>query len=450
MSEWNEQSRLAADRLENYILNTQWEDFPVEVQQRAVICTIDLFDVLISCSRTHMAHNGIRLAEETFAPGAIPVIGTTTRMNMMGAVTAYGYTVNALDIDDGHNMIKGHPGAVLMAGLWPAALKVGATYKEFLTALVIGYEVAVRAGLALHKYYGFYHGTGSWGALGVAAGISRLFKLDRKTLANALAIADYQGPVAPVMRIVEIPSMNKDGIAWGAITGAMAVEAAMRGITGQFYNLLEPEAGYLLDSLGSEYEIMNLYFKYFPCCRWAHAAVVCALGLREKYELKPDDIEKVYIYTFKAGTQLSSVKPELCDEAQYNMVYPLCAALTEGKFTPVQDSEKYIQTHPEVVGMMDRVEFAVDDEMESKFPRKRFARVEVIKKNGEKLVSDVCEPWGEQEHNVDLAWVTRKFKDVSGHCFALEDQAALIEELTDVERMAPLADLVTFVNKKLY
>ena len=447
MSELNTASRAAAEKLERYILETTWEDLPDIVKERAKTCTVDLFDVMIACSHTHMAKAGIRLAEDVFACGSIPIVGTSSRLNLMGAVTAYGYNINALDVDDGHNMIKGHPGAVLMAGLWPTALMVGATYREFLTALVIGYEVSIRAGLALHKYYGFYHGTGSWGAFGVAAGMARLLKLDRETLANALGIADYQGPLAPIMRIVEIPSMNKDGIAWGAITGAMAVEAARKGITGQFYNLLEPENQPLINTLGQDYEIMNIYFKYFPSCRWAQPAIVSALELREKHMLKAEEIERIFIKTFKAATKLSSVTPVHCDDAQYNMVYPVCAALIEGKFTPVEVSEEYLACHPEVVALMSCVEFTVDPELEALFPRKRFARLEVVKKNGERLLSAMNEPLGEQEHQVDLAWVTRKFRDVSGHCFSVQAQDRLISMLADSSYARPLEDLVEFVNR---
>lgn len=449
MSEWNARSLAAADKIEEFILHAQWEDFPEEVRRQAVICTMDLFDVMICCSYTQMAKNGLRLAQEIFQQGSVPVVGSHTELNYMGAVTAYAYNINALDIDDGHNLIKGHPGAVLMAGLWPAAVKVGASYKEFLTALVIGYEIVIRAGKALHNYYGYYHGTGSWGALGVAAAVCRIMKVDRKTLSNALGIADYQGPIAPIMRIVEIPTMNKDAIAWGAITGAMAVEAAQRGITGQFYNLLEPGSQSLVDTLGKEYEIMNLYFKYFPCCRWAQAAVVCALNLRKKYALTPAEIEKVYIRTFKAGTQLSSVKPQLCDEAQYNMVYPLCAALCEGTFTPQQDSEEYIRTHQDVVRMMDIVEFAVDEEMEAKFPQKRYAQVDVIKKNGEVLRSEVCEPWGEPEDHVDIDWIRKKFLDASGAYFSAEAIDALLKQLSDPENTEDLREVVYYVNSMM-
>lgn len=449
MGKWNEQSRAAAETLERYILDTTWDFFPPEVKERAVTCASDLFITMILCSKTHMAQNGVRLAESVFPAGDIPVIGTETRLNMMGAVTAYGYTANALDIDDGHNLIKGHPGSVLAAGLLPAALRANSTYKEFLTALIVGYEVSIRAGLTLHRYYNYYHGTGSWGAFGVASGISKLLGSDRRILSNALGIADYQGPLAPVMRIVEIPSMNKDGIAWGAITGAMAVEAAMHGITGQFYNLLEPSFKPMLDSLGKEYLCMDLYFKYFPCCRWAQAAVMCALDLRKKYVLSCDEIESVHIHTFKAGTQLSSIKPVYSDEAQYNMVYPVCVALAEGKFIPEHVSEEYIAAHPGVVEMMDRVKFEVDDAMEAEFPQKRYARLEIIKTDGERLISGIHEPKGEAGEFVGLDWIADKFSNTAGQVFAPKDQTWLLETLSDADSKALLRDIIAGINHRI-
>ena len=449
MSEWNTQSLAASETLEQYILGATWDSFPSEVKEHALVCASDLFVTLILCSRTRMAQSGVRLAESVFPRGDIPVIGTEICFNMMGAVTAYGYSINALDIDDGHNLIKGHPGAVLAAGLLPAALRVNATYKEFLTALIVGYEVSIRAGLALHRYYNFYHGTGSWGAFGAAAGVCKLLGADREVLSNALGIADYQGPLAPVMRIVEIPSMNKDGIAWGAVTGAMAVEAAMHGITGQFYNLLEPDFQPLLDSLGKEYLCMDLYFKYFPCCRWAQAAVMCALDLREKYTLTYDEIEKVYIRTFKAGTQLSSVKPAFCDEAQYNMVYPVCVALTEGKFVPEYVSEEYIAANPGVVAMMDRVKFEVDNDMEAEFPKKRYAQLEILKTDGTTLVSEVHEPKGEPEEKVDIDWIADKFSAAAGAWFSSKNQEALLKTLSDANSKIPLRDIIAGINQNI-
>ena len=40
-------------RVEDYLLNTKWEDFPEEVQKRALVCSIDLMHALIlgSCGK---------------------------------------------------------------------------------------------------------------------------------------------------------------------------------------------------------------------------------------------------------------------------------------------------------------------------------------------------------------------------------------------------------------
>ena len=450
MSEWNSKSRSAADFLEKYILETEWEDFPPEIRTRATVCALDLFGTMIVCSRTQMAKNGIELAKRLFPSGEIPIIGSHEKFGLMGAVTANGYNVNALDIDDGHNLIKGHPGAVLMAGILPAAFEVKASYKELLTALVVGYEVAIRAGLALHHYYGFYHGTGSWGAFGVAAAVCRLYKVDRTVLKNALGIADYQGPLAPVMRIVEIPSMNKDGIAWGAITGVMAVEAAKSGITGEFYNLLEPSNQKLIYTLGKEYEIKNLYFKYFPCCRWAHAPIAGVLDLKKKHKFKIEEIDKIEIRTFKAATQLSSKVPEFCDEAQYNMVYPVCAAAFEGEYTPIQDSEEYIRSHPEIIRLMEKVEYSVEEKFEAEFPRKRFAQVKIITNRGKYFISETVEPWGEQEENIGVEQISEKFVNVTKHCLSSSIQTVLCEKLIRIEMQNDdLYKLIDMINREL-
>lgn len=442
----DEKQAMAAEKLERFILEQKWEDFPQKVRERAVACSVDLIGTMIACAGTQMAKKGMALATKIYPQGDIPVIGAKERMSMMGAVMAYGYNVNALDLDDGHNLIKGHPGAVIIAGILPAALDAGVEYKEFLTALVVGYEIAVRAGLALHKYYGFYHGTGSWGAFGAAAAIARLRKADREILSNALSIADYQGPLSPVMRVVAIPSMNKDGIACGALTGAMAVEAAQCGITGRFYNLLEDENQYLIQTLGRTYEIMNIYFKRYPCCRWAQAPVRAVLELREKYRLKGEEIKKIKIYTFRAAVELSSKIPERCDEAQYNIIYPVCVALVKGEFLPVHDSEEFIQKHPQIIKLMEKVEYEVKEEFESWFPQKRFAQVEVVTDNGRHFISDIVQPWGEKEESIGIGEILEKQREVLVHSIRPDVREKILNRLTDEKKHLVWEALVEEIN----
>src|SRR5262249_57129144 len=103
---------------------------------------------------------------------------------------------------------------------------------EALAALVAGYEVSARAGIALHATVSDYHPSGAWNALGVAAVGARLRRLSPTQLREALGIAEYHGPRSQMMRVIDTPTMLHDGSAWGALAGATAVFLAERGFTG--------------------------------------------------------------------------------------------------------------------------------------------------------------------------------------------------------------------------
>ena len=50
-------------KMEEYMLDTKWEDLPAEVQGRAVDCGIDLMIALILGSHGEQFKNGVRMAE---------------------------------------------------------------------------------------------------------------------------------------------------------------------------------------------------------------------------------------------------------------------------------------------------------------------------------------------------------------------------------------------------
>ena len=184
-------------KLERYILDTKWESLPAEVQTRARVCAIDLMTALIVGSHGRQFQVGLKLAENMYRPGDIALVGSDKTFSPMGAVVAMSHASNSFDIDDGHNMVKGHPGTAFIAPLLTAALEKDVDYKEFLTTLVIAYDVAVRSGKALQEHYNFLHSTGTYGAVSSAAAMGRLYGMDEKQLNNAISIADFHAPLTP-------------------------------------------------------------------------------------------------------------------------------------------------------------------------------------------------------------------------------------------------------------
>lgn len=432
-------------RVEDYLLNTRWEDFPEEVQKRAIACSVDLMHALIlgSCGKQYEA--GLRMARGMGSYGNIPVIGTKDTFNFWGATVAMCHASNSFDIDDGHNMIKGHPGTSFVAGVLAAAMERNVTYREYLTTLVVSYETTIRCALALHHYYEYFHSTGAYGGYGTAAGVGRLMGMSKEQLNNALSIAEFHGPLVTSMRSVEYPSMNKDGVPFGAMVGALAILDTFAGSTG-VGNLLEmPQYQHYVDSLGKDYEILNLYFKPYTCCRWAHPAIAACTDTMREHQLTFDQIEKVRVYTFDAATKLSKSRPSNTDEAQYNIAYPVAAAIVKGDCGYAQVCDDGLND-PDVLDMLSRLEFLVDDELEALFPAQRLCRIEIQTKDGKTYASERYRPDGEAQDHVDMDWIEKKFRRITAPLMTEEQQTEILDLLQgDLDR--PIYDIVQKINR---
>ena len=434
-------------KLEDYILNTQWEDLPQEIQQRAVNCAVDLFMALIVGSHGRQHQAGVRLAKQVCAPGNIPVVAAEPQTyNLLGATMVMGHTSNSFDIDDGHNMIKGHPGTSFVAGVLATALEQNVSYKEYLTTLVVCYEAAIRWALAMQDHYGYLHSTGAYGAFGTAAGAGRLMKLSREKLNNALSIADFHAPMTPVMRAVEYPSMNKDGVPQGALMGMIAVLETLAGSTGRTHLLEMPEYQNYLDTLGQRWEVTQLYFKPYTCCRWGHQPIQACIDLMKEYGFTYKDVEHVTVNTFTAAARLSKIVPHTTDEAQYNIAFPVASALVHGDVGFLQMREEALDDQ-RVLDTMKRLEFKVDPEMEVVFPTKRMAWVEIRLKDGRMLRSQVYEAPGEHTQNRSDQWFDEKFLRITAPFFYKEAQEKLLQCMRNTEQ--PIRTVVNEINRAL-
>lgn len=434
-------------RLENYILNTNWNDLPPHVQERMKGCMIDLFGALIVGSRSRQFDAGLSLAKSVFGSGDIAVVGTDARFSFAGASTAMGHSSNAYDIDDGHNITRAHPGTSFVGAILAAAYKQNVTRNEFLTALLVAYEATVRMGAALMDYYNYAHSSGTFGAVGVAAGVGRLFEFNKEQLNNALSVAEFNAPLVPGIRSVEYPSMNKDGVPFGVMTGVLAVLDTQCGFTGNKHMLEADQYRHYLDDLGQKYQVMDLYFKPYPCCRWAHPAIDACIELIKKHNISTNEIKKVTIHTFRRATMLSKIVPQTADEAQYNIAYPVASAIIYGDFGFTQVLEENLNDTA-VIDMMNRLEFKVDENLDARFPAERICRAEIETKDGKHFISSECEPRGEAKENIGIDWLSDKFYRITGPVLSKDAQDTLLELITQNGDL-PIREIVDTTNKKL-
>jgi 2-methylcitrate dehydratase PrpD len=410
-----------------FVRELSFEHLPDEVVASARRSLLDLIGVAAAGSRT-------KVAAIASAYAATQLCGSDTSARILfdgrhsglaGAAFAGASTIDALDGHDGHVLTKGHAGVAILPALLalvdaagPAEASSAGAGREFLTCLVLGYEIATRAGIALHATVPDYHCSGAWNALGCAAVAARHFALDAATTRHALGIAEYFGP----------PTMVKDGSGWGAQVGLAATLLARDGFTGAPALTVEGDGAqaFWID-LGTRWRIGEQYFKAYPVCRWAQPAIEAALDLQRRHRFAADDIATIAIASFREAVALGSqcTTPRTTEEAQYSIAFPVAAALVFGR-VGVGEVEARGLCEARVQRLLPTITLVEDAGFSRCFPAERWARVHVTLADGRSFVSEPARARGNPENPLREDELRAKYRELATPVLGAE-RAARIE-----------------------
>ena len=355
--------------------------------------------------------------------GGVRILMDGRRASPAGAAMAGAAMIDSVDAHDGHRPTKGHAGVALLPAL--AAIsdaEAGLDGAEFLVRLIVGYEIAIRAGISLHASAADYHTTGAWNALGAAAIGARRQGLDHEATRHALGIAEYWGPRSPMMRVIDHPSMLKDGSAMGAFAGMVAVDLAAGGFTGAPAAIVELDGGELWADLGVRWRIAEQYFKPYPVCRWAQPAIQAAMTLRPQFG--DAAVETVRVETFHQGCRLAMRAPADTDQAQYSLPFPLAAAILHGEVGMARIDGPGL-TDEAVLKLSHAIELVEDDAMSARFPDERVARVTIGLSDGRVLESDTLAAAGDPEDPLSDDQLATKFESLASPVLGAERAAGI-------------------------
>lgn len=381
----------------------RWTDLPPVVQHAAVRHLVDTIGGAVSARQTELSRIAHCVAGAAYGVG----VGPNARLwvdgrvvSAAGAALANGLTVDALDIHDGQRETKGHAGAAVIPGALAMAEDVDGP--ELLTTIVMGYEIAIRAGIALHQIDCDYHTSGSWNALGVAAMTARRLGLIPAQTREALGAAEFYGPRSQMMRVIDHPTMLKDGSGWGAMTGVMAGLLAAEGFTGAPAITVEGEATVdLWTDLGTSWRILDQYFKPVAVCRWAQPAIRAARELVAEHRLDWREIEKIDVRAFHEATRLWVRAPQDTEAAQYSLPFALAASLVHGRLSAAELGGANLQ-HPEVLALAERVVMTEHEPYNAVFPGRRMSDVTLTMRDGRQVASPATEAaWDPEDQPTD-------------------------------------------------
>jgi len=433
----------------DFIHELRWSDLPDEARRYARACLLDTVGAGLGGRGTELSRIIFNFAASAFGGRGAHLWLDGREVSPPGAALANGMTVDSLDIHDGYKPTKGHAGAALVPALF-ASLHLNPdrtiSGEEFLTTLAMSYEIALRAGMALHATACDYHTSGAWNALGCAAIGVRWLGSGAEQTRHALGIAEYHGPRSQMMRVIEHPTMLKDGSGWGAMAGVSAALMAHGGFTGAPAITVEgAEVAHLWNDLGERWHITGNYFKPYAVCYWAQAPIAGALKLKRAHGLRPEAIRRVRVFTFHEAVCLDWVKPTNTEEAQYSVPFPLASALSDGRLGPRQLSGEALRD-ARVLSLAERVELIEDPALSARFPNERLARVVIETTDGSVFDSGEMRPRWDTSVPASDAELLEKFRWLAGEALPEARAQALESGLWECERLPEAGQLLPLLN----
>ena len=376
-----------------------------------------------------------------------------------------GGMCHARDYDDTHD------GAILHAGVSAVPAAIAASQlrgklsgPDLISAVAAGLEVTCRLGIAIQVDIvesGFIY-TSLLGYFGATAAAGRALGLNEEQMLNAFGIV-YSSVAGnhQVTRDASLMKRLQPGLA--AQAAVVAVQLAQRGIRGaqhifegadgffRIYLQNRVKAEPVRDGLGERFELLNLSYKPYPCCRDTHAAIDAILHARAEVPGSADDIESIRVGVTAPGYQMVCVpeqvrlSPRTIVEAQFSIPYTVAAAWIDGKPGIGHFTDEGIK-RTDILKLASKVKPYVDAEIDRDWSRfVTPARVIVEFRDGRRFETRVDYPRGHPKNMMSSEEFASKTKDCAR--FSVKPMAPDVgEQLTaSVENLDAIADISELV-----
>lgn len=350
-------------------------------------------------------------------PGPAALIGTRATTTPAAAAFLNGTAGTVLEMDEGNQFAKGHPGMhVVPAALAAAAARGGASGRDLLAAIALGYEVAARVGIATVLNPGL-HPHGTWGAVGAAVAVLRLSGADAATMREGINMAASLGLANSRRTMLEGGTVRN---AYTGLSGQMGIYVAdmlAAGFCADTEGLVHvysrvagsafaPEA--LTEDLGSRWEVARNYFKMHSCCRYNHAALDAVDIILAETPVAPEAITAIEVDTYALAVELADPAPRNVLGAKFSVPFAVATRLVTGA-SGVESFTTERVADPAIRALAAKVTLREDPALSAALPARRPARVALHLADGRVLRGETASNRGDWADPYPLAEVREKY-----------------------------------------
>jgi 2-methylcitrate dehydratase PrpD len=357
------------------------------------------------------------------------VIGTAMKVHPFDACLINGYSAHALDLDDVHSEIRGHPSAVILSLLF-SLREEKQDMNSIYEAYLIGIEVMTRFAklLGTEHYEKGFHTTATAGVYGaVAAGAHYLnFSFDQMANALNLCVSKISGSRSHFGTLIK--PMHAGLAAQSAwqilhfvknnVTGSENTILSKNGLL-SMYNENEKNPWQLFEKWGEPWAIdtPGLWFKLYPCCS-ANAHVIDAVkDIKNRHRFTGAEIANVDLYfPPKGDAALVYTRPENGEQGRFSAEYCTALLLLEQDLSIENFTVNSISSEAQdMMGKIKRKYNTSIPKAEISYPKGRYCIAEIFLKNGQKFVSRVDAPTGSPGKPLEMEDLVNKATTLLGN-----------------------------------
>jgi 2-methylcitrate dehydratase PrpD len=432
------------DRICDFVVRTGYGDFSPEVIERGKKVVYDTIGAIVAGAQQN---EPIELAKR-MAPywGAVTssVIGQSRKADPLNAALINGTAGTFMELDEGNQFARGHAGVHVVTPALAQGEAQGVSGKDLLTAVILGYEIACRIGIA-SKLRMTMHPHGSWGTVGAAVAVGKLMKLDKDRMRSLINIASSMTLATSRKTMLEGGTVRNLYAGVSGYMGILAHLLLLSGFTGEEDGIGTVYGGVVSDSfnpdamteeLGSRYEITRNYFKEYACCRYNHSSVDALYKIMKQQKggrLDPQKIESIQVETYSLAAQLCWKEPDNMLAAKFSIPFAIATTLIHGNtgvgsFLPAKVDQ------PDIKALAALVEVKEEPEFTRMMPSRRPSRVIIKMKDGAVFTEAVFISRGDIEDPYSDRELETKFLSLTAPVYGDEKAKEILDRSKAVEK----------------
>ena len=437
------------EQMATFASGARFEALGSDIRQQLKIRILDA----LGCGVAALHGEPIRMIR-----GYINELGSAGHCTLIGggftdidrAVLYNSALIRYLDFNDSY-LAKGetcHPsdnlGAILAAGEY-----IGATGRDLMTALAVAYQVQCRlCDVAPVRARGFDHTV--QGAYGVAAGVSRILKLDPSQTANAIAIS---GTAFNALRVTRTGKLSHwKGLAYPNLAACCtrATLLARHGITGPL-EVIEGEKG-LMDAITGCFQVSwsgedlgcvgRTTVKKYNAEIHSQTAIEAVLTLLRRYQFSSTDIKRVDVEIFDVayniiggGEEGDKTTVSTKEQADHSLPYVLAVAILDGQVMPEQYEQERIR-RADVQALLGKVSVQPGKLFSDRFPNEMPCRVKITLKDGRVLEQETKDYEGFFTRPMSWEMAIQKFNEIATPYASAAQRAAIADAVANLEQVS--------------